>query len=499
MFVCVRSVSLKSVRLGSRLSRPRYIRGFVVIAALAAGLALPARRSRTRSPSPPPPTPWSPTAVAPSARPSSTRTTTRRRGPIAPPAPAPTPSSCRPAPSRSRSRTPARPPCRPTRTQQSAWGDLDILSSMTITGDPSGTTIDGAQLDRIFDINPDVDSLPETVTPVIAVQINDLTMTNARQNQSGAVRIQARATVAMDRCTVSNSTSWADDGGGIYRLRRSGALTLTNSTISGNHALIMGGGIRSDGPLNIVNSTITDNDTGAVFGNLAQGLMCGRPRVHAAQLHRRRQWRGAARRHRRHDHQPRLQHHRQDHQQPRRRDRPHHRHHRRSVRHRRGGGGPAAAGQQRRPDADACAGSRQHRDRQGREQPRDHGSARRAASVRPGRHRQRRPAATAPTSARSKCRARACAERRPGCRRRCGDVRGQQRPSHHRRAGQRYRPRFGRADHHGGDAGRARLRRQQRHLRVATPRTRTSSGPTRSPTPSTTGICIPTPRPSRSP
>ena len=49
------------------------------------------------------------------------------------------------------------------------WGDLDILSSMTIDGNPSGTTIDGALLDRIFDINPDVDSLPETVTPVITV------------------------------------------------------------------------------------------------------------------------------------------------------------------------------------------------------------------------------------------------------------------------------------------------------------------------------------------
>ena len=157
------------------------------------------------------------------------------------------------------------------------------------------------------------------MTPVITVQINDLTMTNARQNQSGAVRIQARATVTMDRCTVSNSDSWADDGGGIYRLRRTAALTLTNSTISGNHALIMGGGIRSDGTLNIVNSTITDNDTGAVFGNLAQGLMCAGPaRCTLRNSIVAGNGRGAARRHRRHDHQPRLQHHRQDHQQPRR-------------------------------------------------------------------------------------------------------------------------------------------------------------------------------------
>jgi hypothetical protein len=162
--------------------------------------------------------------------------------------------------------------------QVAAIGDFDILSSMTINGNPAGTTIDGADLDRIFDINPDVDAAepnPPTPTPFISVQINNLTMTNARQNQSGAVRIQARATVAIDRSTVSNSVSWADDGGGIY-VFTDGALTLSNSTISGNFAKIMGGGIRSNGTLNIVSSTITNNDLESPnFDNLAHGLACG--------------------------------------------------------------------------------------------------------------------------------------------------------------------------------------------------------------------------------
>jgi hypothetical protein len=60
------------------------------------------------------------------------------------------------------------------------------------------------------------------------------------------VRINARATVTIDGCTISNSTSWADDGGGIYAFADS-VLTLSNSTISGNHALIIAGGVRSDG------------------------------------------------------------------------------------------------------------------------------------------------------------------------------------------------------------------------------------------------------------
>ena len=178
---------------------------------------------------------------------------------------------------------PSAPPDQPTNQdldQVAAKGDLDILSSMTINGHPSGTTIDGNQLDRVFDINPD-DGLPDTVTSAITVHINNLTMTNGRQNQSGGVRIMPRATVTMDRCTVSNSISWADDGGGIYVFAdgafppEHAALTLTNSTISGNFTKVMGAGIRSDGVLSIVNSTITDNETEPDFFNQPQGLMCG--------------------------------------------------------------------------------------------------------------------------------------------------------------------------------------------------------------------------------
>jgi CSLREA domain-containing protein len=160
--------------------------------------------------------------------------------------------------------------------QQAAKGDLDILSSLTITGDPAGTTIDANQLDRIFDINPDADGDPSTPTPSITVSINTLTITNGRQNQSGAVRVNAHATVTMDRVTISNSNSWADDGGGIY-VFSDGALTLTNSTVSGNTSLLLDGGVKSEGSLAIVNSTITNNSTSGVTPNRGQGLGCNGP------------------------------------------------------------------------------------------------------------------------------------------------------------------------------------------------------------------------------
>jgi CSLREA domain-containing protein len=273
MFAYLPSVPFKSVRLGSLLSQRRSVRGLVAVAAIAAGLAVPAPALATTI-----------TVTSTADTLVTNGSCSIREAIINANNDAATWPDCAAGAGADTILLPAgtitfaipnpvTSPCCLDSDQQSAWGDLDILSSMTITGDPAGTVIDGATLDRIFDINPDVDSLPETVTPVITVHINDLTMTHARQNQSGAVRIQARATVTMDRCTISNSESWADDGGGIY-LFADGALTLTNSTISGNHALIMGGGIRSDGTLHIVNTTITGNDTGGVFGNLAQGLMC---------------------------------------------------------------------------------------------------------------------------------------------------------------------------------------------------------------------------------
>src|SRR5215471_4154452 len=165
--------------------------------------------------------------------------------------------------------------------QLAAAGDLDITSSMTIVGDTStgplaGTIINADQLDRVFDINPAPDTNPGTTTPFITVHINGLTMTRGRQNQSGAVRINARATVFMDRCLVSDSTSWADDGGGIY-VFGDGSLTLTNSTIANNQALLLDGGIKSEGSLVVVNSTIAHNFTSDITPNRAQGLGCNGP------------------------------------------------------------------------------------------------------------------------------------------------------------------------------------------------------------------------------
>jgi CSLREA domain-containing protein len=154
--------------------------------------------------------------------------------------------------------------------EQSLKGDLDITSSMIISGNAAGTTINGAALDRIFDINPDTDGDFSTPTPAIVVTINNLTITNGRQNDVGAIRVQANATVTMSHCTVSNSVSWANDAGGIGVL--SGAtLSMNNCTISGNSALLLDGGIKNEGSLNLTSCTITNNNA---VHNRGHGLGC---------------------------------------------------------------------------------------------------------------------------------------------------------------------------------------------------------------------------------
>lgn len=153
--------------------------------------------------------------------------------------------------------------------QQSLRGDLDITSSLTINGNGAGTTINGAALDRILDINPDVDGDPATPSPTIVVRINNLTITNGRQNDIGGVRIFQNANVAMDRCTVSNSVSWANDAGGIFN---GGTLTMTNCTVSGNSALLLAAGIKNEGTLTLVSCTVTNNRTTGGTPTRGQGI-----------------------------------------------------------------------------------------------------------------------------------------------------------------------------------------------------------------------------------
>ena len=65
--------------------------------------------------------------------------------------------------------------------------------------------------------------------------------------------------------TVSNNRTTLVDGGGIYAFFNA-AVRIENSTVSGNVAGNVGGGIRMLGNATIVNSTLSGNTSSAWFG-----------------------------------------------------------------------------------------------------------------------------------------------------------------------------------------------------------------------------------------
>lgn len=153
--------------------------------------------------------------------------------------------------------------------EQNLRGDLDISSSMTIKGNSAGTTVNANAHDRIFDINPDADQNPSTPTPAITVHINTLTITNGRQNDVGAVRVLANATVTIRDCTISNSVSWTNDAGGVYN---GGTLTMANSTVSGNLSMWLAAGIKNEGTMTLSSCTVTNNRTTGGTPTRGQGI-----------------------------------------------------------------------------------------------------------------------------------------------------------------------------------------------------------------------------------
>ncbi|HWT02954.1 MAG TPA: Ig-like domain-containing protein [Pyrinomonadaceae bacterium] len=151
-------------------------------------------------------------------------------------------------------------------------GDLDVTDDLTIIGHPDGTTIDAADLGRVFHVHPGV-----TLTLV------NIHITNGNENAGGGgIYVEAGATLNLNGVTVSSSHTLAGDGGGIFA--DSATLNITNSTITGNTTPNHGAGMAVSGTTNITNSTITanHNQTGllggiAVFGilNLRSSIVAG--------------------------------------------------------------------------------------------------------------------------------------------------------------------------------------------------------------------------------
>ena len=151
-------------------------------------------------------------------------------------------------------------------------GDLDVTDDLTIIGHPDGTTIDAADIGRVFHVHPGV-----TLTLV------NIHITNGNENAGGGGIYVSSGTLNLNGVTVSSFHTLAGDGGGISA--DNSTINITNSTITGNTTPNHGAGITVfGGTTNITNSTITanHNQTGllggiAVFGtvNLRSSIVAG--------------------------------------------------------------------------------------------------------------------------------------------------------------------------------------------------------------------------------
>jgi len=158
-------------------------------------------------------------------------------------------------------------------------GQLSISDSVTLTGlGADQLTVDAGGSSRVLQISSGT------------VNISGLTFSGGNADAGGGIRVEAAATTTLTGMvidgntatttsifagggiinfgvlhvidsTISNNTALHQQGGGIFN--RSGTLTITNSTISGNHAGDSGGGVRNygvgGGSTAISHSTITGN------------------------------------------------------------------------------------------------------------------------------------------------------------------------------------------------------------------------------------------------
>jgi Big-like domain-containing protein/ASPM-SPD-2-Hydin domain-containing protein len=164
-----------------------------------------------------------------------------------------------------------------------AFAILPGGGNLTIVNTSGGrVVIDGNKLDRVFDINPGA-----SASPAFTVTMHGFTISNGLAQQGdlamgsgGGIRAKSVASLTLTGMVVTGNEATAD-GGGIAMENQSNStwvLTISNSTISNNHAGDSGGGIDGDGTGSIVinsGSVISGNtalnDGGGILLDLAFG------------------------------------------------------------------------------------------------------------------------------------------------------------------------------------------------------------------------------------
>jgi CHRD domain len=148
-----------------------------------------------------------------------------------------------------------------------ATGDFDILggADLTIANTSGGAvTVDGGRLDRVFDVNPDGDAAPFTVS------FQDFSIEfGAVSRSGGGIRFQGDASLSLTRMLLAFNSA-GGDGGAIESFIGRGSLTVSASRFLQNEAGDDGGAIATIGPhlASISDSLLDGNSSGASGGGL---------------------------------------------------------------------------------------------------------------------------------------------------------------------------------------------------------------------------------------
>ena len=160
-------------------------------------------------------------------------------------------------------------------------GDLDITADLTITGAGQATTVvDGDGAFRVFRVlsGNTVDIAGVTIQNGIplpdgrgggiineagAVTLTDSTVSGNRATggrSCGGIYNNGAASLTLIRSTVSgNAGGGGSSGGGICNFPNNGTVTLIDSTVSDNTAHVGGGIWNNNGTLTLTNSTVSGN------------------------------------------------------------------------------------------------------------------------------------------------------------------------------------------------------------------------------------------------
>jgi len=132
-------------------------------------------------------------------------------------------------------------------------GELEITDTLTITGPGQELlTIDAQQQSRVLNFSAITGDLI----------LSNLTLTGGQSTDSGGIRFNSDGALTLTNSTISGNTS-----GGIFS--DSGRVSLTSSTVSGNGSPSTGSGISTDsGNVSLMSSRVTGNMSYSTGGGI---------------------------------------------------------------------------------------------------------------------------------------------------------------------------------------------------------------------------------------